>query len=72
MKKAIVVGIIVIAIIVGVVSALSTNIISLNEGSKGESGTSSENPEDEIGPESKPSGRNLSIEFDEKLGLSAP
>lgn len=66
MKKAIIVGIIAVVIIVGVLS-LSMNTISLTDGSKSTS-KDAENGE----KESKPVGRNLSIELEEKMGFTAP
>ena len=66
MKKAIIVGIIAVVIIVGVLS-LSMNTISLTDGSKSTS-KDAENGE----KESKPVGRNLSIELEEKMGFTNP
>lgn len=66
MKKAIIVGIIAVVIIVGVLS-LSMNTISLTDGSKSTS-KDAENGE----KESKPVGRNLSIELEEKIGFTTP
>lgn len=66
MKKAIIVGIIAVVIIVGVLS-LSMNTISLTDGSKSTS-KDAENGE----KESKPVGRNLSIELEEKMGFTIP
>jgi hypothetical protein len=65
-KKAIIVGIIAVVIIVGVLS-LSMNTISLTDGSKSTS-KDAENGE----KESKPVGRNLSIELEEKMGFTIP
>ena len=67
MKKAIIVGIIAVVIIVGVLSILSMNNISLTDGSKSTS-KDAENGEQE----SNPVGRNLSIELEEKMGFTAP
>ena len=67
MKKAIIVGIIAVVIIVGVLSILSMNNISLTDGSKSTS-KDAENGEEE----SNPVGRNLSIELEEKMGFTAP
>jgi len=66
-KKAIILGIIAVVIIVGVVSILSMNTISLTDGSKSTS-KDTENGEQE----SKPVGRNLSIELEEKMSFTAP
>jgi flagellar basal body-associated protein FliL len=66
-KKGIIVGIIAIVIIVGVVSILSMNTISLTDGSKSTSKDAGNGEQ-----ESKPVGRNLSIELEEKMGFTAP
>ena len=67
MKKPIIVGIIALVIIVGVVSILSMNTISLTDGSKSTSKDAGNGEK-----ESKPVGRNLSIELEEKMGFSNP
>ena len=67
MKKAIIVGIIAVVIIVGVVSILSMNTISLTDGSKSTSKDAGNGEQ-----ESKPVGRNLSIELEEKMGFGNP
>ena len=67
MKKAIIVGIIALVIIVGVVSILSMNTISLTDGSKSTSKDAGNGEQ-----ESNPVGRNLSIELEEKMGFTAP
>jgi hypothetical protein len=66
-KKGIIVGIIAVVIIVGVVSILSMNTISLTDGSKSTSKDAGNGEQ-----ESKPVGRNLSIELEEKMGFTAP
>ncbi len=66
MKKAIIVGIIGIVIIVGAVSILSINAIFLTDGLE----TISNDSEKE--QESIPEGRNLSIELEEEMGFSNP
>ena len=66
MKKAIIVGIIVV-IIVGIVSILSMNTISLTDGSKSTSKDVGNREQ-----ESKPLGKDLSIELEEKMGFTAP
>jgi len=66
-KKGIIVGIIVVVIIVGVLSILSMNTISLTDGSKSTSKDAGNGEK-----ESKPVGRNLSIELEEKMGFTAP
>ena len=67
MKKAIIVGIIAVVIIVGVVSILSMNTIFLTNGSKSSSKDAGNGEQ-----ESKPVGRNLSIELEEKMGFANP
>ena len=67
MKKPIIVGIIALVIIVGVVSILSMNTISLTDGSKSTSKDAGNGEK-----ESKPVGRNLSIELEEKMGFTNP
>ena len=67
MKKAIIVGIIAVVIIVGVLSILSMNTISLTNGSTSTSKDAGNGEE-----ESKPVGRNLSIELEEKMGFTTP
>lgn len=67
MKKAIIVGIIAVVIIVGVLSILSMNAISLTDGSKSTSKDAGNGEQ-----ESNPVGRNLSIELEEKMGFTAP
>ena len=67
MKKAIIVGIIAVVIIVGVLSVLSMNTISLTDGSKSTSKHAGNGEQ-----ESKPVGRNLSIELEEKMGFGNP
>ena len=67
MKKPIIVGIIALVIIVGVVSILSMNTISLTDGSKSTSKDAGNGEK-----ESKPVGRNLSIELEEKMGFANP
>jgi len=66
-KKAIIVGIIALVIIVGVASILSMNTISLTDGSKSTSKDAGNGEQ-----ESNPVGRNLSIELEEKMGFTAP
>lgn len=67
MKKPIIVVIIALVIIVGVVSILSMNTISLTDGSKSTSKDAGNGEK-----ESKPVGRNLSIELEEKMGFTNP
>jgi len=69
MNKFIIIGII-IAIIIGIVSVVSagTLIEDLKEGMR----SMPKSTEKANGNESMPQGRNLSIEFDEKMGFSVP
>ena len=69
MNKFIIIGII-IAIIIGIVSVVSAG--TLIENAKDVIKSTPESPEKANGNESMPQGRNLSIEFDEKMGFSAP
>jgi len=68
MNKFIIIGII-IAIIIGIVSIVSASMIEdVKEGIK----SIPESTEKVNANQSMPQGRNLSIEFDEKMGFSAP
>ena len=69
MNKFIIIGIIV-TIIIGIVSVVSasTLIEDIKEGMK----STPESVEEANGNESMPQGRSLSIEFNEKMGFSAP
>ncbi|HEY7367250.1 MAG TPA: hypothetical protein VH562_02170 [Nitrosopumilaceae archaeon] len=69
MNKVVLSGIIIV-IIIGIVSILytSTLVENINEGIE----STPISPEETSEEESTPQGRNLSIEFDEKIGLSAP
>ena len=69
MNKFIIIGIIIV-IIIGIVSVVSAG--TLIEDSKKGMKSIPESIEEGNGNESMPQGRNLSIEFDEKMGLSAP
>ena len=69
MNKGVIIGIVIVGIAIGAVTALSLGSLSMFEGEK--------NPILEIKSDmeendSKSQGRDLSIEFDEKMGLSAP
>ena len=68
MKKAILVGIIVLGIIlgIGIIESFLITDESLNLGN------STDLPEDQNKPVSKPPGRNLSIDLGENLGFSTP
>ena len=72
MNKVIIIGIILLVIIIGILAVLSPEIFS----NMGDNDVSSEpilgKDGEDSGPESKPSGRNLSIELNEKMGLSSP
>ncbi len=71
MNKAVVIGIIGTGIIIGIFAILSLDSFSVTK-------VNDESIEPILGKEvdsdleSKPQGRNLSIELDEKMGLSAP
>jgi hypothetical protein len=69
MNKIVLSGIIIV-IIIGIISILytSTLVENINEGIE----STPISPEETSEEESTPQGRNLSIEFDEKIGLSAP
>jgi len=69
MNKFIIIGII-IAIIIGIVSIVSVS--TLIEDVKEEMKSIPESIEKVNSNQSMPQGRNLSIEFDEKMGFSAP
>ena len=70
MNKIIISGII-IAIIIGIVSVLYTITFLVENPNEGIESTP-KSPEEVSEKESMPQGRNLSIEFDEKMSLSAP
>ena len=73
MKRIAIIGIISAIVIVGIVSALSIGSFSMNDGSKEvKTESASEDSEKKNEQESKPIGRNLSIELEEKMGLSTP
>ena len=71
MNKAVIIGIAVSGIIIGILAVLSLDLFSIledNDVSEPILGIE----EEETKNESKPQGRNFSIELDEKMGLSAP
>lgn len=68
-NKAVIIGIIVSGIAIGILSGFSLGSFS---GLEGEAKIILENVEDLDNEEPKPQGRDLSIEFNEKMGLSAP
>jgi len=69
-KKAVIIGIVVSGIIFGILTVLSLDSFSILDDNVSEPILGIE--EDETKNESKPQGRNFSIELDEKMGLSAP
>lgn len=71
MKKSVRIGI--IAAIIVVLLVLSIGILSqIGDFKKNASESTTEDVGDEIRQESKPPGKDLSIELEEKMGLSAP
>ena len=70
MNKFILIGIMIV-IIIGIVSVLLLGIFLAENGKEG-TGSTSGNPKELSKKESIPKGRNLTIEFDEKMGFSAP
>ena len=72
MNKAVIMGIVGSGIIIGILAVLSLDSFSILEDDE----VGGESPilgiEEKEKNESKPQGRNLSIELDEKMGLSAP
>jgi hypothetical protein len=72
MNKAVIIGIAVFAIVIGILVVLSLDTFSNLKDDDLSSEPILGNGEDNLGNEQKPPGRNLSIELDEKMGLSAP
>ena len=71
MNKAVIIGIVVSGIIIGILAVLSLDSFSiLEDDDVSEPILGIEEEETKNG--SKPQGRNFSIELDEKMGLSAP
>ena len=70
MNKFILIGIIIV-IIIGIVSVLLLGMFLAENGKEG-TGSTSGNPKEPSEKESMPQGRNLTIEFEEKMGLSTP
>jgi hypothetical protein len=71
MKKAVIIGIIVAIIVI--LSISSIGILSqIDDYKKSMNESSTENNGNKIGEESKPIGKDLSIELEEKMGLSSP
>ncbi|MEK0327661.1 MAG: hypothetical protein QQN54_03675 [Nitrosopumilus sp.] len=71
MNKAVIIGIAVSGIIIGILAVLSLDLFSILEDDD-VSEPILVIEEEETKNESKPQGRNFSIELDEKMGLSAP
>lgn len=70
MKKSVRIGI--IAAVIVVLSVLSIGTLSQIDYKKSVSESTTEDIGDEIRQESKPLGKDLSVELEEKMGLSAP
>lgn len=70
MKKSVRIGI--IAAVIVVLSVLSIGTLSQIDYKKSASESTTEDIGDEIRQESKPLGKDLSVELEEKMGLSAP
>ena len=69
MNRGVIIGVIISGIVIGIIAGLSFGSLSVLDGEN--------SPISEIEPEiqeteSKPQGRDLSLEFNEKMGLSAP
>ena len=71
MNKAVIIGIVVSGIIIGILAVLSLDSFSILEDDD-VSEPILINKGKDSGQELKPQGRNFSIELDEKMGLSAP
>ncbi len=71
MNKVIIIGIILAGMILGIWGVFSLDIFSVSEDNDISEPTMEKEGEDS-GLEPKPTGRNFSIELDEKMGLSAP
>ena len=72
MKKVAIIGIILAVLVIGIMSVLSLGNFSIPEDNDALSEPILDKEAEDLDPETKPPGRNLSIEFDEKMGLSAP
>ena len=72
MNKIIIIGIILAGVILGILAVISFSSFSILEDDVGEEIPILGIDEEETKNKSKPQGRNLSIELDEKMGLSAP
>ncbi len=71
MNKAVIIGIAVLGIIIGILAVFSLDLFSILEDDD-VSEPILVNEVEDSGQEPKPPGRNFSIELDEKMGLSAP
>ena len=71
MNKAVIIGIGVSGIIIGILAVLSLDSFTILEDDD-VSGPILVNEREDSEQEPKPQGRNFSIELDEKMGLSAP
>jgi len=71
-NKAVVIGIVGSGIIIGIFAVLSLNSFSITEDNDELSEPILGKEGEDSDLEGKPQGRNLSIELDEKMGLSAP
>ncbi len=72
MKKVVIIGMVVSGIIIGILAVLSLDSFSILEDDEIGEKSPILGIEEKEKNESKPQGRNLSIELDEKMGLSAP
>jgi len=71
-KKVVIIGIVVSGIIIGILAVLSLDSFSILEDDEIGEKSPILGIEEKEKNKSKPQGRNLSIELDEKMGLSAP
>ena len=69
MQKGVIIGIIISGIVIGIIAGFSLGALS---GLDDETSPISQIEDEKEENVSKPQGRDLSIEFDEKMGLSAP
>jgi hypothetical protein len=70
-NKVVIIGIILTGMILGIWGVFSLDIFSVSEDND-KSEPTMEKEGENSGYEPKPTGRNFSIELDEKMGLSAP
>jgi hypothetical protein len=71
-NKAVIIGIVVSGIVIGILVVSSLDSFSIIEDNDVSSDPILGKEGEDSGLEPKPLGRNLSIELDEKMGLSAP